>query len=166
MIASLGVQFVIAGHSERRTLGETDAMVNQKVKAILAGGLRAVLCVGEHDRTEENFQQFVRRQLASACAGIAKKKAAHLIIAYEPVWAIGTGKVVGTNDLFEMATYIRRTLLEMFGKAQALRIPILYGGSVNESNARGFLDVAGVGGLLVGGASLDAEEFSAIVKSA
>ena len=166
MIKATGAEFVLVGHSERRAeFGETDSAINRKLKAALATGLAPVLCVGERDRADESFQQYVRKQLLDDCAGIPKNRAGRLIIAYEPVWAIGTGTAVLPNDLFEMVTYIRRILLELFGKGVALRIPILYGGSVTAENARQFLNVAGIGGLLVGGASLDAREFGAIVKS-
>ncbi|MBI1956923.1 MAG: triose-phosphate isomerase [Candidatus Niyogibacteria bacterium] len=165
MAFAAGARFAIIGHSERRALGETDAAINLKIKAALASGLQAVLCVGERDRTDENFQHTVRAQLMADLETVQKKSAGRLVVAYEPVWAIGTGKTVEPRDLFEMATYIRRIMLELFGKALALRIPVLYGGSVNAANAPDFLRVAGVGGLLVGGASLDAQEFGAIVKS-
>ncbi|MBI2038712.1 MAG: triose-phosphate isomerase [Candidatus Niyogibacteria bacterium] len=165
MISALGAEFAIIGHSERRALGETDAMINRKIKAALSSDLYSVLCVGERDRSDENFQHIVRKQVLADLLNVPKKHAFRLVVAYEPVWAIGTGKTVEPRDLFEMATYIRRTLLELFGKSLALRIPILYGGSVNAVNAPDFLNVAGVGGLLVGGASLDADEFSAIVKN-
>ncbi len=165
MLKAVGARFVLVGHSERRIhFGETDVAVNKKTKAAVAAGLRAVVCVGERDRGDENFQHVVRSQLMADLVGVPKKQAQKIIVAYEPVWAIGTGKTVTPENLFEMATYIRRILLELFGKAAALRIPILYGGSVSAANAGDFLGVAGVGGLLVGGASLDAQEFCAIVK--
>ena len=156
MLYSLGIRHVILGHSERREhSGETDSVINSKVKAALNSGLGVVLCVGEKSRDDENFQVFVRDQLRKDLEGISKRYSAKIIIAYEPIWAIGTGKTVKPEDLYEMTTYIRRTLLDLLGKNAAHRIPVLYGGSVSAKNSKSFLDVNGVNGLLVGGASLD-----------
>lgn len=165
MLKAAGVRYVVVGHSERREhLAETDFMINKKVKATLNAGLKVVLCVGERDRKDENFHRFVRNELNEDLKGISKKRAQNLVIAYEPIWAIGTGKTVKPQDLFEMVTYIRRSLLEIFGQSTLRHIPVLYGGSVNGANTHNFLEVDGVGGLLVGGASLSAKEFTRIIK--
>lgn len=167
MLKSIGVRYVIVGHSERREhLAETDEMVNKKLKAVLHAGLKAVLCVGEKSRSEENFQHTVRRELVEDLKDVSRKLAQNLIIAYEPIWAIGTGRAVKPQDLFEMATYIRRSIHEIFAGAVTYQTPILYGGSVSGHNARTFLHVDGVDGLLVGGASLSAKEFIRIVSQA
>ena len=166
MLKSLQVRYVILGHSERREhVAETNPMINKKVKAALQARLKAVLCVGERDRSDENFHHVVRRELQEDLEGISKNLAKNLIIAYEPIWAIGTGKPVKFQDLFEMVTYIRRTLLEIFSRSVAHETPILYGGSVNAANARTFLEIDGVDGLLVGGASLLVKEFNHILRS-
>lgn len=167
MLKTLGVKYVILGHSERREYAEeTDAIINAKVKAVLRAGLTAVLCIGEKSREDENFQIFVRDELRKDLGGVSRRFSSRIIVAYEPIWAIGTGKTVKPEDLFEMATYIRRSLLDLFGVKAAHKIPVLYGGSVDSKNAKTFLNVRGVDGLLVGGASLDAEEFRRIVRSA
>ncbi|MBI4114792.1 MAG: triose-phosphate isomerase [Candidatus Niyogibacteria bacterium] len=166
MLRSLGVRYVIVGHSERRDFAhETDAEINGKIRSALAKGFFVVLCVGEKDRKKENFERFVKQELLLDFQGIPKKYSKKIIIAYEPIWAIGTGKTVRSSDLYEMVMYIRRVLFDIFGKKAAHSIPVLYGGSVNAKNANIFLEVDGVNGLLVGGASLDPEEFLGIVKS-
>ncbi|QQG45836.1 MAG: triose-phosphate isomerase [Candidatus Niyogibacteria bacterium] len=153
MLKNVGVSYVIVGHSERREfLGETDEMINRKVKAALSAGLKTVL-------------NFVKDELRSDLEGVSQRFAKNLIIAYEPLWAIGTGNAAEPDDIFEMATYIRRNIFDILGKKAAYETPILYGGSVDRKNAEAFLRARGVGGLLVGGASLLSKEFIDIVKS-
>lgn len=167
MLVSCGARYVIIGHSERRIYArETNAEINAKVKRAASSGLFAVLCIGERDRTKENFLRFVKQQLLGGLKGIQKRHAKKIFIAYEPVWAIGTGKPVRPDDLREMAIYIRRILFDVFGRKAAHSIPVLYGGSVTSKNSALFLNVDGVSGLLVGGASLDPEEFIGIAKNA
>lgn len=167
ILRSINVRYVIIGHSERREyMRETDAQINKKVKTALKSGLTVILCIGEKSRDEENFQKIVKNQLFSDIKGVAKTYAHKIIIAYEPVWAIGTGKTVHPADLYEMAMYIRRALFDVFGKKAAHSIPVLYGGSVHSKNAGDFLAVDGVDGLLVGGASLDPKEFGKIIEIA
>lgn len=167
MLKNSGVRYVIIGHSERREHAlETDEIVNKKLRASLETGLKAVLCVGERERKEPNFQNFVREELKEDLKGLPRRLAKNLIIAYEPIWAIGTGRTVKPKDLFEMATYIRRSLLDILGKRPAYETPILYGGSVTAGNAKEFLASGGVNGFLIGGASLSAREFVKIVQTA
>ena len=167
MLKSVGIKYVILGHSERREYaGETDSVINFKVRAALRAGLFPILCIGEKGREEENFQMFVKDELRKNLEGIPRRHSSRITIAYEPIWAVGTGKTVKPEDLFEMITYIRRALFDLFGKNAAHKIPVLYGGSVGSKNAKMFLGVGGVNGLLVGGASLDAAEFEGIIKSA
>ena len=167
MLKSSGTSYVIVGHSERRRhLGETDEMINKKIKTALSAGLKAVLCVGERERNVPNFQDFVREELQLDLAGVSNRLAKNLLVAYEPLWAIGTGNTPEADDIFEMATYIRRVVFDLIGKRAAFETPILYGGSVSSVNAADFLRAKGVGGLLVGGASLDSKEFLEIIKSA
>lgn len=167
MLESVGARVIIVGHSERREHNnENDDVVNKKIKAALSRKTRVILCVGEKDRQPDNFQLFVKQQILSAFRNVAKQFSKQVIIAYEPVWAIGTGKTVNPNDLYEMAIYIRRTLLDVFSKKAAHTIPVLYGGSIDSKNAKYFLGVEGVNGLLVGGASLNPHEFLKIADSA
>jgi triosephosphate isomerase len=162
MIADLGASAVIVGHSERRTLHhETDAEVRRKAQAAWRAGLTAILCVGEtnEERTAGRALEVVGHQLAESVPDGAT--AARLVIAYEPVWAIGTGRTPTAADVAEVHGFIRDKLRARFGGAgEGMRV--LYGGSVKPANARELLSVANVDGALVGGASLKAEEFLAI----
>jgi triosephosphate isomerase (TIM) len=165
MLADAGAKLVILGHSERRTgYRETDAIVARKVQAALAAGLEPIVCVGETLEERKAGQALalvtgqVRGSLPAELAGQA------FSVAYEPVWAIGTGLTPTTAEIEEMHRAIRATLSELFGAASE-KAPILYGGSVKPSNAREILRAAEVGGALVGGASLKAEDFLAIVRA-
>lgn len=167
MLADAGAGFVIVGHSERRTLhGEQDAAVLAKAEAALAAGLEVIVCVGETEaqRDAGAAESVVTAQLAGSLP-TGDEAAARLTVAYEPVWAIGTGRVPSTTDVATMHAAIRAQLLMQFGDAGA-ELAILYGGSVNAGNASELLAVADVGGALVGGASLSAETFLAIVVAA
>ena len=167
MLKRAGVSFVLVGHSERRELGESDEIVHQKLYRALRRGLKTILCVGERERSREVFPRIVRDEIRAALRGIPRRLAGRTIIAYEPVWAISShsgGKADTPQNFFEMSIYIRRTILDIWGKSAALKIPILYGGSVNSKNAQGFLEAGGSAGLLVGKASLDPEEFNKILS--
>lgn len=168
-LTSLGVTHVILGHSERRALGETDAMIAQKSVQVIRNKLSVILCVGEHSRDDAGtYFAEVREQLRSSLAGFPKTESKRLVIAYEPIWAIGASAVrpATPSDFHEMSILIRRHLVEQFGKTAGFKVPILYGGSVDERNALSFLRDAGADGLLVGRASLDEEKFSAIIALA
>jgi len=163
-------RYVIIGHSERRTyFGETDESVNRKLHAALKAGLTPIVCVGE---TLEQYEagstsEVVRRQISAGLAGVDTASAAKLVVAYEPVWAIGTGKASsGENANFVHQNVIRPALSDLFGLAGAEAIRILYGGSVTGSNASEFFAYADIDGALVGGASLKPDEFVAITKAA
>ena len=162
--------YVIIGHSERRTyFGETDETVNRKVAAAIKAGLTPIVCVGETlDQYESGLTaEVVRRQIKAGLAGIDSGHAAQIVIAYEPVWAIGTGKASSgenANDVHQKV--IRPALGELFGAENAEAIRILYGGSVTASNASEFFAYADIDGALVGGASLKPDEFVAITKAA
>ncbi|MEZ0328851.1 MAG: triose-phosphate isomerase [Dissulfuribacterales bacterium] len=167
MLQELGVEFVILGHSERRhVFGETDMEVAFKVKAVLAAGLSPILCVGErlNEREAEKTNMVIAIQLAAALAALSENALNGLIIAYEPVWAIGTGKVASLEQIAEVHAFIRAWLADHFNSALAENIRILYGGSVKSNNAAQIMGIADVDGLLVGGASLDAAEFVKIVS--
>lgn len=160
-----GARFVIVGHSERRALGETDEVVNKKIKAVLESGMRAVLCVGEKEKERDVvFPKIIREELHEGLRKIKKSLLKNLVIAYEPIWAIGTGRPDTPKDVYEMTVLIRRELYRMFGKKIAKRVPILYGGSVTFRNAAEFVEKGAVDGLLVGGASLNPKSFVKIIK--
>lgn len=161
--------YVIVGHSERRhILGETDQVVAGKLRAVLRNGLRPILCVGEllEEREQGAAEAVVERQLRSALVSLAAEDIERTIIAYEPVWAIGTGHAATPDDAQAMAKWVRAVLTELAGATTARRVRIQYGGSVNADNAAGFLALDDIDGALVGGASLKADQFTAIVAAA
>jgi triosephosphate isomerase len=168
-LASLGATHVILGHSERRALGETDMMVAQKSIQAIRNKLTVIMCVGEHSRDDAGaYFAEVREQLRRSLLNFPKTESKRLVIAYEPIWAIGAKAVRPATppDFHEMSILIRRHLVEQFGKAAGFKVPILYGGSVDERNALSFLRDAGADGLLVGRVSLDAQKFGTIIQLA
>lgn len=169
MLKDLGVKYVIIGHSERRQyFGETDFTVNRKVLSALEAGLHPIICVGEtlEQRELGITMELIALQVKSALAGVPAEKLRKCVIAYEPVWAIGTGKTATADDAQEVCGAIRKTLAEVFGQQTADGIRVLYGGSAKPENVAGFLEKEDVDGALVGGASLKADSFSAMVKAA
>lgn len=168
MVADAGAKFVIVGHSERRTAhGEDDTAIAAKIDAALAAGLRVVLCCGESLATRDagEAENFVLGQLRQAFSRI-DDAADRLTVAYEPIWAIGTGRTASLDDIAAMHGAIRELLTETYGADEAAQVRILYGGSVKPDNAREILALENVGGALVGGASLTAESFLGIVHAA
>ena len=167
-LASMGVSYVIIGHSERRAMGETDEFINKKISAALKAGLTVVLCVGEHTRDlDGGYLKFIGAQLALDLAGVAKKDLARLVVAYEPIWAIGKNalRAAYPDDALEVSIFIKRTLADLYGK-NGESVSILYGGSVDAKNSAEFLAKSNIDGLLVGRASLDAKTFSVILENA
>ncbi|MFI5316134.1 MAG: triose-phosphate isomerase [Myxococcota bacterium] len=167
MLAELGCRYVILGHSERRQIfGETDELVAKKLGAVQAAGLRPILCVGEQLAERESGRTFdvLARQLSGSLAAADRSRAAELVVAYEPVWAIGTGRTATPELAQEAHAFIRARLADRFA-ADAGRIRIQYGGSVKPDNAAELLAQPDIDGALVGGASLDPESFSAIIRS-
>jgi triosephosphate isomerase (TIM) len=167
MLKNMGVKYVIIGHSERRALGETDEVVQKKVAATLREELIAIVCVGEEKRdTHGNYLTHVEKQLRAALKGVPKAKLQNIVIAYEPVWAIGTGNNATPEDAHEMKLFIQKILSDLYGRNALAKIRILYGGSVTKGNAEELLNKGAVDGFLVGGASLRASEFATIAKIA
>ncbi len=169
MLTDAGVKYVIIGHSERRQyFGETDETVNSRTKAALAGGLIPIVCVGESLTERENgiMSETVCRQTKLALLGIEKSDAEKVIIAYEPVWAIGTGKTATADQADEVCGIIRNTVAELYGEDTAEKIRIQYGGSMNAGNAAELLSKPNIDGGLIGGASLKPDDFAVIVKAA
>jgi triosephosphate isomerase len=168
MLAALKVHYVILGHSERRELfHETDETVNLKVKQAFKHGLVPIMCCGETEQEHEagETESKVERQVRQGLEGLKKDQLHNVVVAYEPIWAIGTGKTATPEDAQKTVGYIRSILKDVGGSEAADAIRILYGGSVKSGNAASLLDQTDIDGALVGGASLDAAEFSAIVKS-
>ncbi|RMH65355.1 MAG: triose-phosphate isomerase [Bacteroidetes bacterium] len=169
MLTSVGCTYVILGHSERRQyFGETDALVNQKVKQARRHGLVPIVCIGEtlDQREAGEAEAVVRTQVAGALEGIDVEDPSTLVLAYEPVWAIGTGRTATPEQAQAMHAFIRGLLRERYGEATAAAIHVLYGGSMKPGNAAELLAQADVDGGLIGGASLKAADFAAIVRAA
>ncbi|OYD08171.1 triose-phosphate isomerase [Paludifilum halophilum] len=169
MLKGLHVSHVIVGHSERRThFAETDESVRLKTRSALDHGLTPIVCVGEtlEEREKERTRDVVRNQVVQALKGLSSEEATQTILAYEPVWAIGTGKASTAEDAGEVIGFIRQTVEEQFDSRAAERVRILYGGSVKPANVDSFLDIPDIDGGLVGGASLDPETFGQLVSAA
>lgn len=164
MIKSAGAQIIIIGHSERRSRGETDTDIQKKCAAVLRQKMNTILCVGEANRdTAGNYFGVIEEQLSAALQDVQKNQLGRLIVAYEPVWAIGTGKTPTPADVYEMKLFIQKVLADRFGRTAVTKVAILYGGSVDVKNAEAFLIEGQVDGFLVGGASLRASDFSRII---
>ena len=167
MLAKLQVRYVIVGHSERRQLfDETDENVNRKVHAVLRHGMTPILAVGEtlEEREAGQTEEVVLSQLQAGTTGLSREQAAGLVVAYEPIWAIGTGRVAGPGDAQQVCAEIRRRFGASFGAAAADGVRIQYGGSVKPVNAAALMAEPDIDGALVGGASLDADDFARIVQ--
>lgn len=166
MLSKLSVSYVIAGHSERRQVfGETDEDVNKKVKAILDEGMIPIMCCGETggEREQGLTEEKVGSQVRLGLQGLTAEQVAGIVVAYEPIWAIGTGKTASADDAGDMCTFVRNTIAESFGEA-ADSVRILYGGSVKPGNIAGLMAKRDIDGALVGGASLDPDGFASIVR--
>ncbi|NNC92898.1 MAG: triose-phosphate isomerase [Acidimicrobiia bacterium] len=167
MLAKLGVDSVIVGHSERRQLfGETDENVNRKVKAVLAADMTPIMCLGEtlEEREAEQTEARVGSQLSAGLQGLTPEEAGRVIIAYEPIWAIGTGRTAEPDDAGAVCEFLRRRFGDEFGGAVAEEVRIIYGGSVNPGNVAALMAKTHIDGGLVGGASLDPDTFASIVR--
>lgn len=169
MLASMGVEYVVLGHSERRQyFGETDETVNKRTKAALAAGLKPIVCVGEllWERECNITEEVIARQIKLDLWAVTEDELKNIIIAYEPVWAIGTGKTATAEQAEEVCAFIRATVAKLYNQEAADALTIQYGGSMNDGNADELLSKVNVDGGLIGGASLVAEKFAAIVKAA
>lgn len=169
MLKELGVEYVVLGHSERRQyFGETDETVNKRTKAALAAGLKPIVCVGEllWERECNITEEVIARQIKLDLFDVSAEDVKKTIIAYEPVWAIGTGKTATAEQAEEVCAFIRATLAKLYGNDVADAVTIQYGGSMNDGNAAELLSKTDVDGGLIGGASLVAEKFAAIVAAA
>ena len=167
MLKEVGCHYVILGHSERRQFfGETDETVNRKIKATLRQGLKVIFCIGETLKEREEGKTFavIERQLTGGLKDISKEEMRNIVVAYEPVWAIGTGKTATPEQAEEVHRFIRKKLGELYSKEIAEEVRIQYGGSVTPENVKGLMGQENIDGALVGGASLKSETFSKIVR--
>ncbi|MBR6812504.1 MAG: triose-phosphate isomerase [Oscillospiraceae bacterium] len=169
MLQDLGVKYVIVGHSERRAyFAETDVIVNKKVKAVLEGNMIPIICVGESDAQRDRgvTEEFISLQLKEAFSGIDAADAKRCVVAYEPIWAIGTGRTATPEEAQQVCAHIRSFFKANYGAAVARAVRVLYGGSMNAGNAASLLACPDIDGGLIGGASLKSDDFTAIVKAA
>ncbi len=169
MLTDLGVEYVVVGHSERRQyFAETDETVNKRTKAALAAGLKVIVCVGENLAQRELgvTEELVRMQTKIALSGVTAEERGRIVIAYEPVWAIGTGRTATSAQAQEVCAAIRKVIGELYGEAVAKATTVQYGGSMNDGNAAELLSKPDVDGGLIGGASLKADQFAVIVDAA
>lgn len=169
MLAEMGVEYVIIGHSERRQyFGETDQTVQARVRAALDAGLKVILCVGEvlEQREQGITEEVVALQTKVALGGVSKEELSRIVIAYEPVWAIGTGKTATADQAEEVCAFIRSVVAKLYSKAAADALTIQYGGSMKPGNAKELLSKEDVDGGLIGGAALVASDFAAIIEAA
>ena len=167
MLKAIGVEYVIIGHSERRQyFAETDETVNKKLKSAFKYGLKPIVCVGEtlEEREAGKAEEIITSQTEKALAGLTEEQVANTIIAYEPIWAIGTGKTATSEDANNAVKSIRNKISNMYGQMVSERVIIQYGGSVKASNAKELFTMSDIDGGLVGGASLKSEEFAKIVN--
>jgi len=165
-LKDLGVEYVIIGHSERRAMGESDVDVQQKVQIVLKHKLVPIVCIGERERDEQgNFFSFVEAQLRSLAEVLPATLIKKVVIAYEPIWAIGTGKTATADNVKEMQLFIETVLTKIYDRPTARAVTLLYGGSVKPQNAFLLYTEGGMNGFLVGGASLNSEDFVNIIKA-
>ncbi len=174
MLRDIGCEYVIIGHSERKQyFGETNEIINKKVKAALKAGLKVILCIGEDARDTfdsmghwtHEIDPRLKDQLVVALAGVKKSQIQNIIVAYEPVWAVGTGNPATYDDVLSAKIFIKKIISNLYNRKEADKVRVLYGGSTNRKNAANFIKDGQADGLLVGGASVDAEEFVAIVQA-
>lgn len=168
MLTELGVEYVVIGHSERRTyFGETDATVLARTKAALAAGLKPIVCIGEtlEERNSGNMKKVLQRQVREGFKDVTEEELANIVVAYEPVWAIGTGVTATDEQANDAIAFVRSVFADMYGKEAAEKLYIQYGGSMNDKNAEGLLNMSEIDGGLIGGASLVAEKFAAVVNA-
>lgn len=168
MLTELGVEYVVIGHSERRTyFGETDATVLARTKAALAAGLKPIVCIGEtlEERNSGNMEKVLQRQVREGFKDVTEEELTNIVVAYEPVWAIGTGVTATDEQANDAIAFVRSVFADMYGKEAAEKLYIQYGGSMNDKNAEGLLNMSEIDGGLIGGASLVAEKFAAVVNA-
>lgn len=166
MLTDVGVSYVIVGHSERRKSGEKDGVVSQKALKALDAGMYAILCVGEEKRDESGTHyDVVRDQIKNSLAGIPSKYAKNIVVAYEPVWAIGAQEPMNPKEICEMAIFVRKVFSDVFSQDSAMKVRVLYGGAVNFRNAAEIIQASQVDGLLVGRESVNMPGFKELLKA-
>ncbi len=165
MLKSIGAKYVIVGHAERRKMGDTDEVVAQKLNAAVGAGIQPILCVGEKERDQNgDYLGVLKNQIVTSLGKLARKDVKQLVVAYEPLWAIGATSAMTPADVHETALFIKKVLSDTYGQEYALQVKILYGGSVTFKNAKDIVALGQVDGLLVGRESVNPEGFNLILK--
>jgi triosephosphate isomerase len=167
MLRDIGVEYVIVGHSEERKRGDTDEVVAKKVKAVIEAGLTPVVCVGEVSRDTEGASHYdiLKEQIKNSFAGVPKRAGRDVVLAYEPVWAIGAKESMAPEQIYEMSLFVKKVFSDAFGAETAVKVMVLYGGSVNYRNAADIISIGKVDGLLVGRESLNTVGFVELLKA-
>ena len=166
MLRDLGVEYVIVGHSEQRKRGDTDAIVAARLKAVLGQGMTPILCIGEHSRDESGaYLDVLKEQIKASCGDLLKKVAKSIIVAYEPIWAIGAAEAMKSEDVYETSLFIKKVFADLYGADMGLKVTVLYGGSVTYRNAPDIISIGKVDGLLVGRESINAPGFIELLKA-
>ena len=166
MLKDIGVEYVIVGHSEQRARGDTDEIISKQVKILLGDGITPIVCIGENSRDETgSYLDAVKNQIKGSLAGIPKKYYSDIVIAYEPVWAIGAKESMRPEDIYETSLFVKKVYADIFGAEAGLRVRVLYGGSANHRNASDIMKIGHADGLLVGRESVSVPEFIQLMKS-
>jgi len=164
-LKDLKVTHVILGHSERRALGETNSDVSKKTKACIKSGIIPIVCIGEKTRSDDGeYLKHIQIELIESLDGVSRNDISKIVIAYEPIWAIGKSKPMSGHEMHQMSLYIRKVLVKKYGKNIVNKIRVIYGGSINDSNAHDMLDNGNVDGLIIGRASLDPSQVFSLIK--
>ncbi len=167
MLKDMGVEYTIVGHSERRLIGETDEIISKKANTLLDSGIKTIVCIGEKERNENGSHlDFIKEQIKNSLNLVPRKNINKLIVAYEPIWAIGAKEAMLPEDIYEMSLFIKKILADMYGHDEAVSTPILYGGSVNFRNALDIFTKGKIDGLLVGRESINSPGFTQLLKVA
>jgi triosephosphate isomerase len=166
MLRNFGIDYVIVGHSERRAMGETDEIVSKKIQRLLDLNMHPIMCIGEKERDPNGvYLEFLKNQIKNSLTKVQKKNIKNLIVAYEPLWAIGAKEAMNPRDIYEMSLFVKKTISDLFGHDEAISVPILYGGSVNFRNAADIIVQGQVNGLLVGRESVNPSNFIELLKA-
>ncbi len=166
MLQDIGVEYVIVGHSEERAAGDTDEIVSKRMLAVLTAGLKPIVCVGETSRDETgSYLEILQNQIKNSFANIPKNQAKNIVIAYEPIWAIGATEAMVPAQVYEMSLFVRKSFSEVFGHDPAMKVPVLYGGAVNFRNAADIISIGKVDGLLVGRESVNVVGFPDLLRA-
>jgi triosephosphate isomerase (TIM) len=166
MLANMGVEYVIIGHSEVRAAGDTDALVSRRIQAALSAGLKVIVCVGEKVRDEGGaYLEMLKNQVKDSFADVPKNQIRNIVLAYEPVWAIGAKEAMNPAQVYETSLFVRKTFSDIFGHDPAMRVRVLYGGAVNFRNAAEIISIGQVDGLLVGRESINVTGFPDLLRA-